>query len=189
MDIEMPQISGFGFLKIVKKPPKVILTSGFREYALEGFNFDVIDYLLKPITFERFLKSVEKFYQSGEEKDNNSICTDLNLSDDGFIYVNENKKMLKVLLSEILLIEGLREYVQVFTAEKRVITKTSLANLEKVLPVDGFLRIHKSFIVSLSKVEAFTSHTIEVPGKVLSIGRSYKNSVLNVLQTTGSIAQ
>jgi DNA-binding LytR/AlgR family response regulator len=99
-----------------------------------------------------------------------------------FIYVKENKKVVKVHLSEILYVEGLSEYVQIYTPGKKIITKTSMTNMSAKLPDDGFMRIHKSFIVSLSKVEAFTSSSIEVPGKELPIGRSYKNSVLDVLQ-------
>ncbi|HSO88731.1 MAG TPA: LytTR family DNA-binding domain-containing protein, partial [Draconibacterium sp.] len=95
---------------------------------------------------------------------------------------------IKVNLNEILYIEGLSEYVQIYTDKKRIITKTSMTNLEEKLPADSFLRIHKSFIVSIPRIEAFTAHTIEVPGKELPIGRSYKNSVLNVLQLNGSVA-
>jgi DNA-binding LytR/AlgR family response regulator len=189
MDIQMPQITGIEFLKILKNPPKVIITTAFREYALDGFELDVVDYLLKPITFERFLKSVNKYYQvSQEESQGVTNVSDVIQSDEAFIYVKENKRVIKVLLNDILYIEGLSEYVQIYTDKKKIITKTSLTNLEKKLPNDGFLRIHKSFIVSMSRIEAFTAHTIEVPGKQLPIGRSYKNLVLNALQFNGSVA-
>jgi DNA-binding LytR/AlgR family response regulator len=190
MDIQMPQITGIEFLKILKNPPKVIITTAFREYALDGFELDVVDYLLKPITFERFLKSVNKYYQvSQEESQGVTNVSDVIQSDEAFIYVKENKRVIKVLLNDILYIEGLSEYVQIYTDKKKIITKTSLTNLEKKLPNDGFLRIHKSFIVSMSRIEAFTAHTIEVPGKQLPIGRSYKNLVLNALQFNGSVAR
>jgi DNA-binding LytR/AlgR family response regulator len=190
MDIQMPQITGIEFLKILKNPPKVIITTAFREYAIEGFELDVVDYLLKPITFERFLKSVNKYYEvSNEEVQNTSQVSDVIPSDEAFIYVKENKRVIKVNLNEILYIEGLSEYVQIYTDRKKIITKTSLTNLEDKLPSDGFLRIHKSFIVSKSRIEAFTTSTIEVPGKHIPIGRSYKNSVLNALQLKGSIAE
>lgn len=184
MDIQMPQITGLEFLKTLKNPPKVIITTAYREYALEGFELDVVDYLLKPITFERFLKSVNKYYQSTQEE----VKTSPQLSmlpgnvEEPFIYVKENKKVVKVHLSDILYVEGLSEYVQIYTPGKKIITKTSMTNMSDKLPDEGFMRIHKSFIVSLSKVEAFTSNSIEVPGKELPIGRSYKNSVLDVLQ-------
>jgi len=189
MDIQMPQITGIEFLKILKNPPKVIITTAYREYALDSFELDVVDYLLKPITFERFLKSVNKFYQvSQEETQSVATVSDVIQSDEAFIYVKENKRVIKVNLNEILYIEGLSEYVQIYTDKKKIITKTSMTSLEEKLPTDSFLRIHKSFIVSMSRIEAFTAHTIEVPGKELPIGRSYKNLVLNALQLNSSVA-
>ena len=183
LDIQMPQITGLEFLKILKNPPKVIITTAYREYALDGFELDVVDYLLKPITFERFLKSVNKYYQITQDDIQNSNIEPQKYShEETFIYVKENKRVIKVHLSDILYVEGLSEYVQIYTDKKKIITKLSMTGLEEKLPSNGFLRIHKSFIVSLSKVEAFTSHTIEVPGKELPIGRSYKSTVLDVLQ-------
>lgn len=190
MDIQMPQITGIEFLKILKNPPKVIITTAYREYAIDSFELDVVDYLLKPITFERFLKSVNKYYQvSQEEIPVAAPVSDVIQSEEAFIYVKENKRVIKVNLCEILYIEGLSEYVQIYTDRKKIITKTSMTSLEEKLPNDGFLRIHKSFIVSLSRIEAFTAHTIEVPGKELPIGRSYKNTVLDALQLNGSVAE
>ncbi|WP_319589835.1 response regulator transcription factor [uncultured Draconibacterium sp.] len=187
MDIQMPQITGIEFLKTLKNPPKVIITTAYREYALEGFELDVVDFLLKPITFERFLKSVNKFYQSVQDDipAPQSMTGANGKSDETFIYVKENKKVLKVHLNEILYIEGLSEYVQIYTTDKKIITKTSMTHMAEKLPDNGFMRIHKSFIVALSKIEAFTTSSIEVPGKELPIGRSYKNAVLEVLQLQG----
>ena len=190
MDIQMPQITGIEFLKTLKHPPKVIITTAYREYALDGFELDVVDYLLKPITFERFLKSINKFYQiAQEELQNIAPSPAMSLTEEAFIYVKENKKVIKLHLNEILYVEGLSEYVQIYTLNKKIITKTSMINMAEKLPDEGFMRIHKSFIVSMTKIEAFTSHTIEVPGKELPIGRSYKNSVLEALQYSGNIAQ
>ena len=189
LDIQMPQITGIEFLKILKNPPKVIVTTAYREYALDGFELDVVDYLLKPITFERFLKSVNKFYQITQEEIQSTVAENHNYSsEESYIYVKENKRVVKLQLSDIVYIEGLSEYVQIYTGKKKIVTKISMTSLEEKLPGDGFLRIHKSFIVSLSKIEAFTSHTIEVPGKELPIGRSYKSNVLEVLQPTGNEA-
>jgi len=189
MDIQMPQITGIEFLKTLKHPPKVIITTAYREYALEGIELDVVDYLIKPITFERFLKSVNKFYQMSQDEIQvlNGNSTERN-ADDAYIYVKENKKVVKVLLSEIKYIEGLSEYVQVYTDKKKIITKTSMSQMEEKLPAENFLRIHKSFIVSLGKIEAFTANTIEIQGKELPIGRSFKNAVLSALNFTGSVA-
>ena len=184
MDIQMPQITGIEFLRTLRNPPKVIITTAYREYAVEGFELDVVDFLLKPITFERFLKAVNKYYQSspGEPLKTMENLQVNSSSDEEFIYVKENKKVIKLHLSEILYIEGLSEYVQIHTESRKIVTKNSMNNMAVKLPEPGFLRIHKSFIVSLAKIEAFTSTTIEIPGKKLPIGRSYKNAVIEALQ-------
>ncbi len=189
MDIQMPQITGIEFLKTLKNPPKVVITTAFREYAVESFELDVIDFLLKPITFERFLKSVNKYYQVAQEDIhylNNESET--NHTEEPFIYVKENKRVIKVYLSEILFVEGLSEYVKIYTENKKIITKTSMNNMEEKLVPEGFLRIHKSYIVSKAKIEAFTAHTIEIPAKELPIGRSYKQAVMEALQFDRGIA-
>lgn len=189
MDIQMPQITGIEFMKTLKHPPKVIITTAYREYALEGFELDVVDYLLKPITFERFLKSVNKYYQMNQ--DDIHVVTKViseKLPEESFVYVKENKKVIKIYLSEIKYIEGLSEYIQIFTDKRKIITKTSMLQMEGKLPSDNFLRIHKSFIVSMNRIEAFTANTIEIQGKELPIGRSFKNTVLNALNFTGSLA-
>jgi len=189
MDIQMPQITGIEFLKTLKHQPKVIITTAYREYALEGFELDVVDYLLKPITFERFLKSINKFYQMNQ--DDVQVVTGAAIEKQGeeaFIYIKENKKVVKVYLSEIKYIEGLSEYVQIFTDKRKIITKTSMSQMEEKLSTENFLRIHKSYIVSIAKIEAFTANTIEIQGKELPIGRSFKNAVLSALNFTGSVA-
>ena len=189
MDIQMPQITGIEFLKTLKHPPKVIITTAYREYALESFELDVVDYLLKPITFERFLKAVNRYYQMNHD-DVQLIANKSSekSSEELFIYVKENKKVLKVYLSEIKYIEGLSEYIQIFTDKRKIITKTSMAQMEEKLANENFLRIHKSFIVSISKIEAFTANTIEIQGKELPIGRSFKNAVLGALNFSGTVA-
>ncbi len=182
MDIQMPQITGIEFLRTLKNPPKVIITTAHREHALDGFELDVVDYLLKPITFERFLKSVNKYFQivPGEPQ-NHETGAIPTLPEDTFIYVKENKRVIKLRLKDIIYVEGLSEYVQIHTVKRRVITKISMTNMQEKLIDANFMRIHKSFIVSSDKIEAFTSHSIEVPGKELPIGRSYKNDVLKLL--------
>jgi DNA-binding LytR/AlgR family response regulator len=189
MDIQMPQITGIEFLKTLKHPPKVIITTAYREYALEGFELDVVDYLLKPITFERFLKAVNKFYQMSQEPIQGELNpTTVKLPEESFIYVKENKKVIKIYLSEIRYIEGLSEYVQIYTDKRKIITKTSMAQMEEKLPANNFLRIHKSYIVPVGKIEAFTANTIEIQGKELPIGRNFKNAVLNSLNYSGPVA-
>lgn len=191
LDIQMPQITGIEFLRTLKKPPKVILTTAYREYALDGFELDVVDYLLKPITFERFLKAVNKFYEISQDDIQYAPTPAQSIPDSAetFIYVKENKKVMKVNFHEILYIEGLSEYVQIYTRKNKIITKTSMTNMEEKLPADSFLRIHKSFIVSLPSIDAYTTSSIEINGKEIPIGRSYKNTVLETLQTSGIAVQ
>jgi DNA-binding LytR/AlgR family response regulator len=189
MDIQMPQITGIEFLKTLKHPPKVIITTAYRDYALEGFELDVLDYLIKPITFERFLKSVNKYYQMNLETIQGNASSPVGINtDERFIYVKENKKVIKIYLSEIRYVEALSEYVQIFTDKRKIITKNSMSMMEEKLPTDHFLRIHKSFIVQVNKIEAFTANTIEIQGKELPIGRNFKNAVLSALNYSGPIA-
>lgn len=184
LDIQMPQITGLDFLRTLTKRPKVIITSAYREYAIDGFDLDVVDYLLKPITFERFFKAISRFCQISEvpvvQNDNTN-----NPSSDLFVYVKENKRFVKITFSDIVYIEGFSEYIKIYTQDKRVITKLSLAWMEEQLPDDEFLRIHKSYIVALNRIEAFTANSIEVANKELPIGRSFKNSVARVLHFPG----
>ncbi len=186
MDIQMPQITGIEFLKTLKNPPKVIFTTAYREYAVESFELDVVDFLLKPITFERFFKAINKYFEITQE-DNHTVVQQPVQSEDAFIYVKENKKVIKLYLNEIVYVEGLSEYVQIYTKTKKLVTKTSMTNMNEKLPDNDFMRIHKSFIVSLKKIEAFTATSVEVSGKELPIGRSYKNSVLEMLHSDGAV--
>ncbi|MFC2135359.1 LytR/AlgR family response regulator transcription factor [Bacteroidota bacterium] len=181
LDIQMPELTGIDFLKSLSNPPKVILTTAYRKYALEGYELDVVDYLLKPISFERFMKAINKYYKAAgnelkviqEEKDG-----------EDYIYVKENKKSIKLDFAEIKYIESLKDYVTIYTETKKVITKITMTELEEKLPSNKFIRIHRSFIVSIPKIEAFTSTSIEIGKKELTIGRNYKNSVMKALKHT-----
>lgn len=188
IDIQMPDISGIDFLKSLKNPPKIIITTAYREFALEAFELDALDYLLKPVSFDRFLKAINKFYRNNSEdlKMMNSF-PDLNIHDT-FFYVKENKRAIKVYLKDIRYIEGLSEYVQIYTDKKKVVTKTSLVTLDEKLPAELFLRIHKSYIVSVPRIESFTASTVEITGKELPIGRSFKTSVLSALNICNAVS-
>lgn len=181
MDIQMPQITGLDFLRTLKNPPKVIITTAYRQYALEGYELDVIDFLLKPISFERFLKAVNKYFHSRPAELSVTESPSFNKADSSFIDVRENKKVLRIYLREIRYIEGLNEYIGIHTLEKRIVTKCSLTKIEASLPSDRFIRIHKSFIVAIPRIQSFTATTLEIDDKELPIGRSYKNSVLKAL--------
>lgn len=187
MDIQMPQITGIEFLKTLKHSPNVIITTAYREFALEGFELEVIDYLLKPITFERFLKSVNRYYQMSQDDVQLVNSQGGDKGDETFIYVKENKRVVKIYISEIEYIEGLSEYVQIHAQSRKVIVKASLSQMEEKLPASHFMRIHKSYIISLTKIKAFTANTIELPTKELPIGRKYKNAVLGLLNFSGAV--
>src|SRR5919199_4467429 len=152
LDIQMPQLLGTSFLRTLKNPPKVIFTTAYRKYAVEGFELDAIDYLLKPISFERFLKAVNKVLQTNIEAVGAEFQTQDNISEpaNGAIYVRADRKMVKVLLNDILYIEGLSDYVKIITTGRTIVTKQLLSALEDTLPKDLFIRIHRSFIAAIS---------------------------------------
>lgn len=182
LDIQMPKLTGIDFLKTIKNPPKVIFTTAYRDYAIESYELDVVDYLLKPVSFERFLKAVSKvFNNSGQENQVVIQSQETSANEEKYIFLKSDKKMIKVVLNDILYIESLKDYVRVKTTEKEVITFQKISYLEQKLPEDCFLRIHRSFIVAIKKIESYSSTTIEVPGKVLPIGRNYKNQVMTAL--------
>lgn len=180
LDIQMPKLTGIEFLKSLSKPPKVIFTTAYRDYAIQGYELDVVDYLLKPISFDRFLKAVSKVLdvKSLTTNDTESIS-----EDNDYIYLKADKKMVKVCLNEILYIESLKDYVRVKTSNKDVITHQKISYLEEKLPEECFMRIHRSFIVATKKIETYSATVIEVPGKELPIGRLYKQGVLDRLNS------
>ena len=189
LDIQMPKLTGIDFMKSVKNPPKVIFTTAYREYAIEGYELDAIDYLLKPISFERFLKAVNKvIYNKVDEpktqKSNNKESEpkqNMEVPQEPFIYLKSDKKMVKVLLKDILYIESLKDYIRVKTSGKEVVAYQKISYLEEKLPEQRFMRIHRSFIINLEKIEAFCATHTEVAGFEIPIGRNYKNEALKKL--------
>jgi len=186
LDIKMPQITGLEFLKTLKNPPKVIITTAYSQYALEGFELDVVDYLMKPVTFERFFKAVNKYFASNSNQ-TVSLEKENGFDDHAFIYVKENKKIIKIYIREIHFIEGLNEYIRIHTDTRRVVVKSSLQAIEKKLPSEQFIRVHKSYIVSIPRIRAFNSTTIELENAKVRIGRNYKNQVFNALKFKSEI--
>lgn len=180
LDIKMPQMTGIDFLKTLKRPPRVIITTAFSQFALDGFELDVVDYLMKPITFERFFKAVNKYFQTAQP-DNVELDAGNGRSEDAYIYVKENKRIIKIYLKEIHFIEGLNEYIRIHTDSGRVVVKSSLQSIENKLPSESFLRIHKSYIISIPRIRAFNATTIELDNAKLRIGRNYKNQVFSAL--------
>jgi DNA-binding LytR/AlgR family response regulator len=180
LDIHLPKMKGLDLIKVLKKPPKIIITSAYQEYALQGYEFNVIDYLLKPIEFSRFLKAVNKIEQTKEIilPARPAILP----AERVYLFFNVGKKKVKVFLDEILYIESMKEYIRVNTKSKSVLTKFKLSQVDGLLNENNFLRIHRSFIVAKDKIESFSATEVDIGGKQLPIGRSYKELVISVLE-------
>jgi len=180
LDIRMPQLNGNDFLKTIKHPPKVVFTTAHPEYALEGYELDVIDYLLKPVPFDRFLKSVNKAFPSGTSPMQPATISER--KNEAFVYFRADRKMVKVMLQDILYIESMKDYIKIFTPNGTLITKQSISSVEEMLPETDFARVHRSYIVSLKKIKTFTSELIEIGNTDIPIGKLYKGGVLKMLQ-------
>jgi DNA-binding LytR/AlgR family response regulator len=181
LDIRMPQLSGTDFLKTLSHPPKVIFTTAHPEYALEGYELDAMDYLLKPIRFDRFLKAVNKAYQQTAIRNLSERSTVELEKKDAFVYFRADRKMMKVMLSDILYIESMKDYVKVVTGNETIITKQSISSVEAMLPEQKFIRTHRSFIVSAAAIHSFTSELINVGKTEIPIGKLYRQQVLKTL--------
>lgn len=183
LDIQMPLITGLDFLKSLKNPPKVIITTAFRNYALEGYELDVVDYLLKPITFNRFLKAIEKYYQH-VDRNTHEVIKGSKESD--FIYLKSNKKNYKIQTSDILYIESIKDYIQVHSRDDKLTVKQTMSEVETMLAGKSFLRIHRSYLINVEKITAFTVTEIQINKTELPIGSSYKQFVSSALNSANS---
>jgi len=169
LDINMPKLLGTQLLKTIQHPPKVIFTTAHKDYAVEAFELDAIDYLLKPVSFERFIKAVNKFSQI-----NHVESEDINAHAPAFLYFRSDRKMIKVFLDDITYIESYKDYIVIHRQnEADLKVKYAISSVENMLPQNLFLRIHRSFIVSVNKVTAFTSNDVEIGKTEIPIGRSY----------------
>jgi DNA-binding LytR/AlgR family response regulator len=182
LDIEMPQVTGIELLRSLKDKPRVILTTAYREYAFEAYDLDVVDYMLKPISFDRFLRAIGKVKQLKQPLDISFDETDnIQSFDDAYIYLRENREMVKVFLKDIIYIESLRDYVRVKTVKQEVITYQKISYLEQKLPQSKFIRVHRSFIVAIDKVTSYTPANIKVASAEIPVGRNYKNMAMKAL--------
>ncbi len=183
LDIQMPHILGTDFIRTLTNPPKVIFTTAFRKYALDGFELDAVDYLLKPISFERFLKAVNKVisqhFQPAGQNFSNAIIKE---NTEKYLFVRADRKNIKVNFDDILFIESLKDYIKVVTIDQSLMTKQSISSIERVLPADLFTRTHRSFIVSIGKIRSFTQDLIQVDRYEIPISRSYRHEVETVLK-------
>ncbi|MEO6549933.1 MAG: LytTR family DNA-binding domain-containing protein [Ferruginibacter sp.] len=170
LDIQMPKLSGTGFLKTLQHPPKVIFTTAYKEYATDAFDLDAVDYLLKPISLERFLKAVNKLPDYDAVPVEKVVVPDTG----GFLYFRAQRKMIKVFLDDILYIESVKDYIKIYRkADKPLLIKQAITTLEAMLPASSFVRIHRSFIVSVNAITAFTSQDVEVGDVEIPVGRLY----------------
>jgi DNA-binding LytR/AlgR family response regulator len=176
LDIHLPKLKGMAFLKTLTHPPAVIITTAYHQYAVEGFNLNVTDYLLKPFDFERFLIAVTKVKTAQTEKQKTNESQEIK----DFIFLNVQKKKVKILFSEIVYIESQREYIRIVTTKNEYISKMSTHEIEDLLPANLFKRIHRSFIVSMSKIESYTAEMVEVNGVSIPIGRGYRDIIENL---------
>lgn len=192
LDVQMPELTGIQFLRIANGKTKVILTTAYPQYALEGYELDVVDYLLKPIAFDRFLKAVQKAQKIIEPVATKAVpvkeeapapapaAYDDFLSD--FIFVKTEHKIQKVYLHNILFIEGLKDYISIFTTEERIITLQNMKKMEDVLPEKHFVRVHKSYIVALNKIDSIERSRIFIGDKIIPIGDTYRDQFFRLIE-------
>jgi len=184
LDIHLPKLKGMEFLESLRNPPHVIIVSAYKDYALTAFELNVVDYLLKPIRFSRFLKAVNKLNQTSSPE-GKVLPAPVETHERTYFFFSVGKKKVKVFLDEILYIESLREYVRITTREKNILTKFQLSAVEELLSKNNFIRVHRSFIVAKDKISAFTATDVEINNKQIPIGRSYKELVIGLLERGG----
>ncbi|MEO5948657.1 MAG: LytTR family DNA-binding domain-containing protein [Chitinophagaceae bacterium] len=175
LDIQMPKITGLDFFKSLKKPPPVIFTTAYPQYALEGFEVNALDYLVKPVSFERFLKAVLKAKEFYEIRERNT--KDANVSD--YFFIKADNKLVKILFNEVLYVEALQNYVLIHTAEKKYMTYLTFKSVEDYLSSEKFLKVHKSYIVSVSKIDSIEGNDIMIGNQHIPISRNQKDGVMD----------
>jgi two-component system, LytTR family, response regulator len=176
LDIQMEEFTGIQFLETIKQRPKVIITTAYDKYALKGYEFDVADYLLKPFTFERFVQAVEKVFYSITEK--------LTLVSSDYIFIKTEYRLEKIKVSEILYIEGMNEYLRIVTKDKKVMTLQNFKSMEEMIPQNNFIRVHKSYIVAIDKIESIERNRIRIQKMVIPISDTYKESFFKKIGMT-----
>lgn len=175
LDIQMPQLTGLELLRSLKTPPKVILTTAFRDFAVEGFELEVLDYLVKPFSRERFLKALDKYNRVGQ-------TDSVEKFDEPFIFLKVNKEMVRLKFSDVYLVEGLKNYVRIRTTGKDLIVYHTLSYIEDKFPARLFKRIHKSYIVNIDKIEKLTSDEVFIQNKPVPVGRMYQDQLDEILR-------
>ncbi|HVI47911.1 MAG TPA: response regulator transcription factor [Chitinophaga sp.] len=181
LDIKMPQLTGIDFLRTCRHPPAVIFTTAYREYALEGFELDVVDYLLKPITFDRFFKAIERYYlRTAPREESVRIVAP---RPDSYIHLRTGNKFHRLSAGEVLYIESIRDYIVVHrTGKEKLSVKYKISDLEEELKDKGFLRIHRSFIINMNKVTAYSTQEVELGNIQLPVGNNYRDYTIKILK-------
>ena len=184
LDVQMPELTGIQFLKIINGKCDVILTTAYSQYALDGYDLDVVDYLLKPIAFDRFYKAAQKVLQSSGNT-NSSAPEVLSVQKNhDFIFVKTEHKIQKIYLDDILYIEGLKDYISIFTRSERIITLQNMKKMEESLPSKSFIRVHKSYIIALGKIESIERSRIQIGEKIIPIGDTYREYFFKQIENT-----
>lgn len=186
LDINMPKLTGLDFLKMLKNPPLVIITTAYREYALESFDLDVVDYLKKPYSFDRFYKAVQKAQELFISRNGRKSIRE-NLMDEkgneNFIFLKADSKMVKVDYDQILFIEALGDYIKIHTTQNTIVTYQSMKGIEELLPSDKFPRVHKSYIVALNRIEVIDGNTIKINTSDIPIGKNYRKEFFDLINS------
>lgn len=182
LDIEMPELSGIELIRNLVNPPQVVFVTAHRDYAFEGFEHDVLDFLLKPVSLPRMLKTLDRF--RNQRQNIPTIMRDQKApAQAAFITVHINRQIHRIALDQIRYIESLKDYIKIFTETETLVVRETLGGIEKRLPEDQFVRIHRSYIIPINRVKAFDATQVEIPGKTLVIGPHYQRDVLNRLQS------
>ncbi len=181
LDINMPRVSGLSFAKLVQKELKIIFTTAHREYAVEGFELNAVDYLLKPISFDRLLQAVYKCTNQKAEAIPQMHVPEHEFSNSNFVFIRADRKMVKIDFEHIIYVESLSDYIKIHTTTDTQVTRETISNFESKLPQHQFLRIHRSFIVAAAAIKAYTAEYVEIKDQTLPISRSYRDAVMKFL--------
>lgn len=182
LDIRMPELLGTEFVQSLRNPPKIIFTTAYKEYAADGFELDAVDYLLKPIRFERFLRAMNKTFPGKRSEEELVEKMEENKSTPSFIYLRIDRKLVKIILSDILYFESDRDYVKIYTTEKRLITRQTIASIEAMLNPAEFIRIHRSFILNIQRIKSFNHEVVEIGPTELPIGKLFREKFMQCMK-------
>jgi DNA-binding LytR/AlgR family response regulator len=177
LDVNMPRLTGTEFLRALPSPPRVIFTTAHRDFAVEGFELGAVDYLLKPYSLDRFLRAVHRAINPEQKSSSQPAKESIATESDRFLYVRADRKMVKVMIDDILYVESLKDYIRIILRDKQVITKQTITSLEEMLPENDFMRIHRSFIVSVRKVDSYSQSSVFVGKAELPVGPLYKHEI------------